>query len=264
MRVLFICGAILLGMTISSSAKAVPLLAEAAALFVGKNLIEDASKKLSKNIDEARAAAEIAISKADNVAEARLKQVDAITQRSLDRLFALGDKTETAVLNIINETSHELERLRGRFFRDLENTLNSAVCKADITLNAHLSDALGDVGRLLGTNSIEITLPVKTDPSLPRDGWMSSRRSNRQVFDIQTPFDQTYVAIRDRLLANLEHLESGQPAHIVVSTHSLIASLAERTACFTKATQKTYLQEMEVFQRRARVWNEVLKVEINL
>jgi len=234
-----------------------------AGYFAGSSLIREAGEEYRRNLRETRRVAETVVSKGDNALKDRIAQVDRVAARTIEKLERLLKVTEKAVLKIIKDANKKLLGLQKVFFQNIRQTLEFAVCKVDITLNQHLKQVLGDVGQLLGTNSMEIIMPIKSDPNLPSRSWYAFwSKTDKIVYPLQVPFDQTYVAVRDRLIENLSYIKQSDSAHKIRSTYDFIAKLAERTACHTVATEEAYIREMKKYQSMSRQWERVLNVEV--
>ena len=218
-------------------------------------------------VDQARDAAFAIEAQTNKDVTDRLNQVDAIVEKTISEVKALEAQTFAdadalvASVNalILNELA-QVSALEKKFVSDLALLIDQAECKVDLSVNEALKDALGGVGKFLGTNRIEVTPPVMyagERKSLCVPGLQNCEIS--RTFALKTPFSATYFEIRDYLIGRLDGARDDTPIESVVSTYQYIAELAKRTGCFMRGSESTYDEDFVFYITKARQWQIVTR-----
>ena len=186
--------------------------------------IDDAVNGMQAVVDTARDAALAIEAQTNQDVTNRLQQVDGVIAKTVSEVKELETKGITDSKELIDKVNaaiaariNDVSSLENKFKLDLADLIYKAECAGDKTLNGNLKDALGSVGRLLGTNEILITPPVMyagESKSICVPALFDCRITTS--FPIRTPFSETYIDIRDYLLNRLNGAREDTPIESIV------------------------------------------------
>jgi hypothetical protein len=216
-------------------------------------------------VDRAREAALAIEAQTNHDATDRLNQVDAIVEKAvaevkalLAQAFANADQLVARVNGVLASRIADISSLEKQFMADLAKLIDDAQCAVDHTAQEALKDALGDIGKWLGANRIEITPPVMFVGE--RKALCVPALQNCEIsreFKVKTPFSATYEEISDYLIGRLDGARDDTPIKSIVNTYQYIAELAKRTGCFLPGSKSTYDEDFAFYIAKARQWRIV-------
>ena len=221
----------------------------------GGEAIDHAAQKADESLDKARAIGSALLAESNDAAKARLDQVDQIQRQALDRIVDLKNSSVADVVRILDDATQKANTLEQAISADLDAKIRAIECGGRVFVNQDVKNALGKFGRLIGLEQIVISLPLREKKDLV---WTT----DEHAFTIKEPFGQTYIDIRDYLLANVGQSSESNSAHQVVATYEYIASLAARTTCFYQGSTEVYNQEFINYRDKAKRWRDLLDIEV--
>ena len=216
---------------------------------------------LQSLIDRAREAGFALEAQADNIARQRLEQVDKIVQDAISEVNRLEKRTAEDVTRILDKTTKEVNTLEQRIMSDLGQLIEKASCAGDMLLTDNLRDALGRLGVLFGTHTIEISPPVLFVGE--QSCWFFCWRVKplKKEFTIDPGFEATYSEIERYLLGRLDSLRNDTPVSSVLRTYSLLAKMANRATCLSPRKQ-AYNEKYVRYMYMIKQWEMVFGTQI--
>jgi hypothetical protein len=160
-----------------------------------------------------------------------------INQQARDRLDQVNKIVQDAIKGISAEIDHAdalaekyIEQLRGlaaEFNRQITEHIERVFCNIAITVEQRLSQALGSVGRLLGTHTIEIISPIL----YPGEKTLFGSTVTKE-FRIGSSFYYTFAEIERYLIVErLGQSRDDTPISSMVISYQMLANLASRGGC---------------------------------
>jgi hypothetical protein len=226
----------------------------------GGILIDKAGSEFRESVDYAKAAAFALMDRADQLAMNRLNQIDLILRKTVGDLIG---KTEQSALLILSKAKKDIDDIRVATFADLRRVIWEAECAGKRTVLGDLKEALGGLGEVLRTHQIKLTAPI---PANVDKAWYCSILScdDRIVIQIQEPFGDTYIAVRDAMEASIapSRVEEETPVHRIVGTYEYLSAFALKTSCFYPGSSETWNEQYVEYQQRARQWRNILKITL--
>jgi hypothetical protein len=217
-------------------------------IFGLKKLSYETADKLNQSIDRARDGAIALEARSNADAKERLNQIDAMVQKTLDRLESDIDHQE----EVAQEFIHQFDKMRDDTLNRISDLIDQLYCGADKTITDHLTSALGPFGKLLGFNRIEISPPVLYPGERTFLGSEVAK-----VFQITEPFSKTYDDINHYLLIErLGRSRDDTPIKSVLQTYLLLAQLSERAGCLV-GDKKGYATRYADYWKTIRVWKNL-------
>lgn len=230
-------------------------------LLGGGKAIKDAGAELENAVKKAHAAGEALIANGNQAAKDRLNQVDEIVNSALKQLENLGADAEQAALKILDDANQKLSAQIEQIFGELNATIWNVECSGKRMIIQDIGAMLGDVGKLIGANQIAVTPPIK-----PKYQWYKicpwCSGSGEAKFVIHDKFGDTYIEMRDFLLANLSTADGSDASYSIVDAYDYISTLAKRTSCFYDGGSQFYTEEYVKYREKAASWRRVLKMEV--
>lgn len=138
---------------------------------------------------------------------------------------------------------------------DVVKAIDHAECALNRTMNESLQMALGRIGKLIGTNQIEVSPPrmyVGERKDLCVAAFQNCDIS--RTFQIKVPFSQTYEEIRDYLDERLKGSRDDTPIESIVDTYQYQAELAKQAGCFMPGSAAQYELVYSEDLDKARQW----------
>ena len=233
----------------------------AIAVVGGSVALNEAGKEFRESIDHARAAASSLLAEADDIAKARLSQIDEIANRTISDMVG---KSEEAVVRILEDASQKVNNLEKQIMADVKKVIWEGECAGRRLLLGDLGTALGGLGQLIGTNQIRITPPVRV---LKTPKWYSGCLwwcRDPYVVEVVDPFGEVYKEIRDKLEASIAPnlVTDDTPADDLVGTYEYLSSFAKKTSCFYTGSEERYNRAFIYYQDKARQWNNIVDVPL--
>jgi hypothetical protein len=216
-------------------------------------------------VDQARDAALAIEAQTNQDVTARLSQINAIIDKTVvdvkaieSRIFADTNQLVIQVNALLSDRLSDIGSLEKQFVNDLAVMIDKAECAVDLSLSQALKDALGGIGKFLGSNRIEITPPIMYAGE-HTDFCVSAIQNCEisRIFTIKTPFSTTYFEIRDYFIGRLNGVRDDTPIQSIVTTYQYLAALAKRTGCFMRGSETSYDEEFIYYISKARQWNIV-------
>ena len=219
---------------------------------------------IDKSISKAGAEVDDSIARLENVLEYLIDRGD---KAAKERLEQIRDIVHSTIVQLRAGVVEDAHLILDRLNRDLEvheqalfARMDALVWKVGCEVRRHtledLPAILGDLGKVLGTHKIRITLPVEK-------GGLCFFGCDTRTFRIETPFPRTYAKVRDTMLGNLEQwLTDETPADAVVGTYEFLSELASKASCFVPNNSERLRREHLYFAAKAKMWNQLLDVEI--
>ena len=235
---------------------------EAVIAAVGGSLaLDKAGDEFRKSIDHAHAAAASLLGQADKIATERLAQIDEIANRTISDMIG---KTEEAATRILEDATKKVNDLETQIMSDVKQVIWEAECAGKRLAISDLGTALGRLGRVVGTNQIRITPPVRV---LATPAWYSGCLwwcRDPYVIDVTEPFGETYKAVRDLMEESIatDQITDATPADNIVGTYEYLSSFAKRTSCFYQGSEDRYNRAFIYYQDRAKEWNNIVNVKL--
>jgi hypothetical protein len=227
--------------------------------FAGSAAVHTAGNEAQKAIDSARAAGYALLDRANDIGKQRLDQVNVIAQTAIDSLVG---KSEEAAIAILDDATKKLNALRGDIVTDINNIIWNVECGARVYTIQDLNELLGGLGRLAGTNEIELTLPKLRGPSKP---WYCPwcKDPNVVIVKIKEPFGATYVEVRDLMESAIadENIKEDTPAYYIVGTYEYLSTFARKTSCFYRNVSDEYNLYYIKYRDKAKQWRNVVDVK---
>ena len=221
----------------------------------GDEAIDLAAQRANESLDKAKAAASALLAESNGDIKDRINQVDQIQKQAFDNITNLKNGTVADIVRILDDATQKANALEKVTFSDLNATIRTVECKGKVFAVEDIGNALGKFGRVLGFHEIIVTLPLVEHQSF-------GRTTDEHTFEIRQPFGQTYIEIRDYLLANVGRSTDANSAHQIVGTYEYIASLATSTTCFYQGATGIYDQEFSAYKDKAKKWRDLLPIEV--
>lgn len=213
--------------------------------IVGSAILKKAGNELTSVVDSAKVAALEVIEAGNDRAEERLNQIDAIVARTFSEFDNARQKSEESARRLLEEAAAEIRRIQGSLLRDLGKVIRKAECSGRRILLEDVRDALGDLGRVVGTGKIVIILP-------------EAGEKTKEII-IRSPFLHTYEDVRDSMEASLAKLTDSDLAYKIRYTYAFIAAFARRASCFYPGYEEDLINEYTSYIAKANKWDKVIK-----
>lgn len=223
----------------------------------GSHIVNEAGKDFRETIEHARAAANALLGRADDIAKARLNQVDKILSETVGGLIG---QTEEAALAILEKATKEAKDLETRIFDDLRAVIWETECAAKRVVIEDLETALGGLGKLVGTGQIELTPPLRVFEKPKRFRNCLWNCKDPYVVDVMEPFAETYVQVRDLMELSIsdDYVSDDTPADNIVGTYEYLSSFALKASCFYIDTETRLNREHVKYRKLADDWNKLV------
>ena len=226
----------------------------AVAVVGGSLAIKNAGDEFRKSIDHAHAAASSLLGQANQIAIARLEQIDEIANRTISDMIG---KTDEAATKLLEDATKKVNALEQQILADVKQVIWDSECAGKRLLISDLGTALGGLGNAIGTHQIRLTPPVRV---LETPAWHTGCFwwcRDPYVVDVTEPFGETYKKIRDLMEETIAPNQVGDdtPADNLVGTYEYLSSFAKKTSCFYQGSEGRYNQEFINYQDKARDLN---------
>ncbi|SON55072.1 hypothetical protein HDIA_1531 [Hartmannibacter diazotrophicus] len=227
----------------------------------GSAIINRAGDEFRKSIDHARAAASSLLDDANEKAKERLAQIDEIANRTISDMIG---KTEEAATRILENATKKVNDLETQIMTDVKQVIWEGECAGRRLVIEDLGTALGGLGRLIGTNQIILTPPVKVRQT-PK--WYTGCLwwcRDPYVVDVTEPFGETYKKVRDLMEGAIapDQVTDDTPADNLVGTYEYLSIFAKRTSCFYPGSEERYNRAFIYYREQARKWNNIVNVKL--
>jgi len=242
--------------SVASDARA--QIATAVAVVGGSFALGKAGNEFRKSIESARAAASSILVQANDIARARLADIDEIANRTISDMIG---KTEGVAEKILHDANKKVNDLEAKIMADVSEVTWKVECGLRRWTIRDLGTALGDLGHLVGTNRIRLAPPVRVRPT---PAWYTGCFwwCDPYVVDALDDFGQTYQKIErlmDEAIAPAQ-ISDDTPANNLVGTYEYLSSFAKITSCFYPGSEQRYNRAYIDYQHRARQWNDIVIV----
>jgi F0F1-type ATP synthase membrane subunit b/b' len=230
---------------------------EAAIAVAGGSLVlNKAGDEFRQSIDRAQAAASSLLAQANEIAKARLDQIDEIANRTISEMIG---QSEEAATRILTDAKKKVDDLEKQIMVDVAKVLWDAECGGRRLVISDMGTALGGLGRMLGTNQIRLTPPVRV---LKTPAWYTGCFwwCDPYVVKITEPYERTYVTVKKLMEDAIADVTDETPATNIVGTYEYLSSFAKKASCFFPGTDERYNRESVEYEYQARQWNNVVKV----
>lgn len=240
----------------------------------GSLLIDDAADEMDDVIARAEQAGQALISLADDKARDRLDQIDKIVDDALSDISKITVDFEARALGVIKEATAELRFLEDKLMTDLSQRIFEVECGARVWALEDARIALGEMADFLDTHRLTVTPPVKVDAAKDIDQRISTdilkiiciwceKEAPENVFKIETPFVNTYTAVKDYMLKQIDdNITPDTPSFSISHTYDFIATFAKKAQCFEATRNGGTSDEYIEYLHKANSYNKLLDIEV--
>ncbi|RWB65418.1 hypothetical protein [Mesorhizobium sp.] len=226
----------------------------------GSALLHKAGDEFRQSIDHARAAASSILVQANDLAKQRLDQIDEIANRTIDDMVG---KSEAAATRILEDATKKVNDLEDKIVADVGRVMWKAECAGKRFVTTDLGTAIGGLGKVLGTNEIQLEPPVRV---LKTPAWYTGClwRCDPYLVTVNDEFGETYKTVK-RLMEGAiadDQVTDDTPADNIVRTYEYLSTFAKRASCFYEGTEERYNRDSIDYQYKAHQWNNVVNVRL--